>query len=137
MSIPIGQPDRVFQQELEALQRHAQQLSAGMLGQGSPQWYRPATLADDKPFRRDGLTEQFRGIAQSRGQQGVTTDLEGILLQAEFLAVLQRSWRARHRTPAAALAIAAGRLRHRGTDQGVLRLGLQNYVEVVLSRGRS
>lgn len=137
MSTPIGQPDRTFQAELDALKQHADQLHQAMLGLAAARWYRPATLSASQPFSREGLIEQFRQIANSRGEKGVTTDLEGLLLQAEFLAALQRSWRARHRTPAAALAIAAQRLAHRGGDTGVLRLGLQNYVEVLLSRGRA
>lgn len=77
-------------------------------------------------FLRDNQNEDFQNVASN---SGVQADYILMTLQGDFIATIERAYRARHQTSVRTRMHAAARYRGHSFPTGVLQLGLQGYLE--------
>lgn len=87
-------------------------------------------------FSRDELDEDFLKVIDP-ANPGVIGDLVSISLQGDWLATMERAFRARHQTPVRAWMHAAGRRKGHGHNAGVINQGLLRYVENLLQAAKN
>jgi len=125
-----------FLQHLQQLVDYQQaRYEASVQGNGSDFYAPPASdwsgdLHDQeglaKAFDRTPQYEDFQYAATASGVQG---DFELTILQGDWIAMLERAYRSRHRTAIRSRLHAAARHRGHAHPAGVLPRGLQGYLE--------
>lgn len=144
--VSTAQIDPVFQSRLEDLQAHA-----AAEGDARPQgnqvsWCRPAGWAGNvfdlaafaPPFDTKAATADYMAAVKTPGSPGTTSDLIATTTQIDFIATMERAFRARQtlRRPRAVAHMAARAAGH-GNSQGPLtQLGLE-YVRAIIARGKA
>jgi hypothetical protein len=127
-----------FRKRLADLQRYAA-LEAAAVNGGASRWYRPSDFeqsphnaaAVGEPYSREELFGQFVDAVKDPNAAGTVGDLSLIQLQGDFLACMERAFRARHHSSCRSRAHAAGRLRGHGHAYGVFSQGLLRYLEAL------
>jgi hypothetical protein len=90
-----------------------------------------------------GMSQAFDRTLQQEDFQkmvtddGTTSDNTLIVLQNDLLAALERAYRARHHSSVRTRMHAAARHRGHGHSGGVLKKGLQGYLEWIEKQGKA
>lgn len=138
--------NRFMTQGIKALQDTAKFQAEAIIEQADPlqplvdrnEWDGDLFNLEDisKAFSREELDEDFLKVIDP-ANPGVIGDLVSISLQGDWLATMERAFRARHQTPVRAWMHAAGRRRGHGHDAGVINQGLLRYVENLLQASKN
>jgi len=125
-----------FISQIQALSDHQIRRYMAALNSGTFNYFRPPTsdwsgdlfdlVGIAEAFKRLEQEQDFQSTASSGGVQG---DYILTTLQGDFLAVLERAFRARHQTSVRTRIHAAARYRGHGFPTGVMQLGMQGYLE--------
>lgn len=131
-----------FRDQLDKLREYVQAEEQSLCNQQPSKFYEPdkgswnGDLFDiegmAEAFKRDEIHDDFR---KAINDDGVTTDLEVCLLQGDFVAMLERAYRERHKTPVRAKLHAAARRRGHGDEDGLYTKGLLGYLEHLMRLG--
>jgi len=133
----------VFEPIIRRLRERAKEEAEARTKNNQTQWLMPEMenwdgnlfniegLSD--PFKRDKLGEMFDDATKDGDDSGAVGDLQAITLQTDWLACMERAFRARHtmRRPRA-MAHMTGRRRGHGNDRGVLTQCVLEYVRNVV-----
>jgi hypothetical protein len=87
-------------------------------------------------FDRKENAEDMQKITADAGESGVAGDLIATVLQADYLAVQERAFRARHMTRVRATIHRAGRNYGQGHNAGVFKQGVLGHVTGVLKQSK-
>jgi hypothetical protein len=137
--IPKAQIVESFRRRLADLQRYAAGEGDAVNNASPSRWFRPSDFDESPqnvdaisgPFFRGELYEQFVLSVKDPEAAGTVGDLSLIQLQGDFLACMERAFRARHHSSCRSRAHAAGRLRGHGHPYGVISQGLLRYVQAL------
>jgi hypothetical protein len=88
------------------------------------------------PFDSHQIDEDFRKATSDPRQPGTTSDLAVCNVQGDWLALSERTFRARHSTRVRTYLQAASTLNGIGHDFGPLKRGVLNHITNLLRRGR-
>ena len=133
-----------FNEQLLRMQKLAEDAGKSTRGEGQRQWMTPekkgwsGDVLDIKTigeaFKRDQNHEDF--IKALTGN-GVVGDLMVSQLQGEWLAVAERSFRARHMSRPRAAMHAAARLYGHGHAQGLFKKGILGYLQGIIKNSKT
>ena len=136
MAEPKAQIRDIFTKQLDKLKEYAEADEQGLLNQKPNKMYEPDKGEWDgdlfniegmgKAFDRSQIHDDFRATVT---EDGITTDLEIEILQGDFVAALERAYRARHHSPVRHRCHAAARRRGHRDENGVFTKGLLGYLE--------
>lgn len=140
--------DPNFETQVKELQtQNAAIAPAALLGQQT-QWLMPkhADWTGDlfdwdnmgKPFNRDASNKAFRDAISDAKSPGTTGDMAVTTTQIDILAIMERSFRARHTmSRPRAFAHAMGRRKGHGNDKGPLVQCQLEYIRGLVKESRS
>lgn len=142
----------VFTKQIEALVNYAIAMEGSIRGQNPSSFFTPdrgdsssgsgwsGDLTDlqgmSAAFNREELYQMFRDAVKDENS-GSVGDLIAIVTQGDFIASLERAYRARHQLSIRARAHAAARHRGHSHTSGVLQGGLVGYLKNILKQGQS
>lgn len=86
-------------------------------------------------FDRSEITTNFEEVIASGTNPGTTGDVVSLKCQADYIAVMERAFRARHASPVRLLAFAAARRYGHGQAAGVLLGGTLKYAQDAIVAG--
>ncbi len=147
--MPEAQIDDVFNNAIIDLTTQANEQGAVALdAEGLRPWNRPATSSDwngdplqiedtIKPFDRTKIGEVYEEMLADGTDSGTVGDGQALKTQSDYLAVMQRGFRARHCTPVRLMAMAIARREGHGDPQGILSGGAMGYVTSLIRNGKS
>jgi hypothetical protein len=125
-----------FVEQIDHLVNHRRVRAEASTNEGHADFYMPLySRANLSLFDIDGITSYFNRGPQEEdfqkvsNESGVQGDYMLIQLQGDFLSVLERAYRSRHQSAVRSRVQAAARMRGHAHDAGVLKNGLQGYVE--------
>lgn len=84
-----------------------------------------------KPFDRTEIAQDAKDSVKAGDDPGNVGDLILTSLQGDFLAAMERAYRARNATSVRLRAQTAGRRAGHGHEAGALVAGIQAYVEII------
>lgn len=134
----------VVTSQINALSAVARAMEKALRNTGYAEFFQPPNLLGSwdgdtldidnmaEAFSRLDLEEQFREAIANPADPGVVGDLPAILVQGDFLAQLERAYRARHMSSIRSKTHAAARHRGHGHHNGPLQLGMTNYIKQLL-----
>ncbi len=139
--------DPVFEQQIKALRLACGRAAAAVLEGAQPRWMAPALLgwsgdlndADGMalPFDRAVANEQFVSAVSDPTSPGTTADLVAATTMIDYLACMERAYRARHTMPRnRALLHAASRLDGHSQEQGALVVCALEYLRRVIRQSK-
>lgn len=135
-----------FTAQVEQLAFYAKRAADSALNGAWSLWYRPANFNNTaltdianlgKPFDRAEYTEKFEKVTKEANAVGTVGDLFIIQNEGEFLATLERAFRARHHTSVRSRIHALARLAGHGHDLGPIKGGWLHYVHNLDTRNKS
>lgn len=133
------QVDPNFEGQIRQLRQRAKEESEALRNGGQTQWLMPDSdqwagdLFDiealSEPFVREQANDQFEEATKDPTDSGVVGDLITTTLQVDYLACMERAFRARHtmRRPRT-FAHAASRKRGHGDERGTLTQANLEYI---------
>ncbi len=146
-----GQAD-VFTKQISALVNYATAMEGSIRGQNPSKFFAPdrgggssgsgwnGDLTDlqgmSAAFDRKEIHQMFRDAVKDENS-GSVGDLVAIVMQGDFIASLERAYRARHQSSVRSRAHAAARHRGHSHENGVLQGGLVGYLKNILKQGQS
>lgn len=128
-----------------------QDLAAAALAQseadrtGRPRpWDLPRGLSDTldiagmtTPFNREEIDAAYEGLLADGQASGTMGDVVATKVQGDYVACVERAFRARHATPVRLAAMASGRRAGHGHPRGVFLGGVVQFVQDAIKAGRS
>jgi hypothetical protein len=145
MSEPVSQILAVFKTALTGLASSSLSIGSSLLGTGRRLWQRPDTTAWQgdpldipgiaKAFDRGDLNADYEQAIADGKNPGTTGDVAAIKTQVDYVACLERAYRARQATPVRCLVHAGARRTGHGHARGVLLGGVVGYVESSIKAG--
>ena len=142
-AVSKGRIHDVFTTVITDLAAQATAQAAALRGTGLSDWNRPTGVTD--PLDVPGTTAGFdrAAINTNYGQvigsaaAGTIGDVVALKVQVDYVAVVERAFRARHCTPVRLLGFAAARRRGHGNGAGVLVAGVLGFAQDALKAGQS
>ena len=129
-----------WRKQLSKLKQYADEDHQAITGEMVPFWYRPEMEGWDgslfdiegmkKPFIRKEHEDDFDKVV-NKNSPGVVGDYSLVVLQGDFLAVVERSFRARHHTNIRQMMHAATRRMGHGHEKGLFEVGVKGYLEYI------
>lgn len=89
-----------------------------------------------EPFKRDENHNDLLQAVKSAESPGTTTDLIASQLQGDFLGTCERAFRERHKSTIRSRLHAAGRHYGSGHESGIVKEGIQNYIQWLIKTGK-
>ena len=140
----IASPSVLFQQLLEQIQQQCADISQNLEGEPvQRKWMMPAAIGNWKgnpldiasiadAFDRSEANEQYQDAIFKNGTSGTAM---GQKVQIDYLGMMERAFRSRHKTPCRAAMHAAGRRKGHGQPEGVHSGAVLLYVQDLLRSG--
>lgn len=145
MASKVTAAGEVFDRQVDNLRKYAENDSkAGVRDGVWPEWFAPyKTSWDGNPFDIEGLAEEFSrqqhaqefNSALTGSNSGTLGDLAVSTIQGDFLAQMERAYRSRLRSSVRNKIHAAGRRLVQGSENGVVALGIKNYIDLLIKAG--
>ena len=146
----MAEQSEIFTKQIQALVTYATAMEGSIRGQNPSQFFVPGQGSSGSgwsgdlfdlegmsaAFDREEIHQMFRAAVKDE-TSGSVGDLMAIVMQGDFIASLERAYRARHQSSVRARAHAAARHRGHSHAQGVLQGGLVGYLKNILKQGRS
>lgn len=140
----LGRIHDVFHTTLTDLQTQAAAQAQAAHGQGQRPWQVPEKVTDvlDVPgitagFNRDDANANYEAIIADPKAGGTTGDVISVKVQVDYVAIMERGFRARHCTPVRCFALATGRRNGHGQAKGIFGGGVGKYAQDALKAGQS
>lgn len=132
-----------FTEALTDLASQATDISKGIRGTGQRAWQYPSSLEEsplaidklDTGFDREEINTNYEETIADGASPGTVGDVVALKTQGDYLAVMERAFRARHATPVRCLAHAAGRRKGHGHAKGIFQGGLVTYIQDAIKAG--
>jgi hypothetical protein len=139
----IGRIHDVFATTVGDLQSQAAAQAKAAHKAGDRKWQKPEAVKSvldiqgiGKGFDREAANANFGKIISGTKAGGTTGDAISVKTQVDYVAVVERAFRARHCTPVRCLALAIGRRDGHGKPNGIFGGGVQKYAQDVLKSGQ-
>jgi hypothetical protein len=142
-STPKGKVHEVFRTLLDGLVSQAQSIAQGLKQTGQRKWQTP-TEWDGSPLDLASMTEPFdRGeigtnyeeLISDASAPGTVGDVASVKMQGDYVASMERAFRASRATPVRCLAHAAAARNGQGNSKGVFNGSILKYAEDCLQAG--
>jgi hypothetical protein len=145
--VPIsskGQVHDVFNRLIAALTAQAAAQAQAARGVGHRRWNAPDPAVEplDVPgitagFDRTTLGANFESLIADGMSPGTIGDAISVKIQGDYVAVMERGYRARHCTPCRLIGMMAARRAGHGNPAGVFGGGVSRHVQDVLKAGQT
>lgn len=89
-----------------------------------------------KPFDRDENHQDLLNAVKSPNSPGTSNDLIASQLQGDFLGTCERAFRERHKSVIRSRLHSAGRHYGSGHEKGIVKAGIQNYIQWLVKTGK-
>jgi hypothetical protein len=140
-----GKIHDVFNDNLTQRASQAAQQAQAARGNGLRPWSGPTKVTDPldvpnitKGFDRSEIDTNYTAkIVGSSDSPGTCGDTISVKTQGDFIAILERGYRARHCTPVRLLGMLAARRAGHGQPNGVYLGGILRYAQDTLQAGQS
>ncbi len=142
MSTSVAAIRSRFRAQLTALQTGAKAAYAAALMQAPRRWFNPDPGAwsgdlSDLPgmsaaFDRSDNSTDYQAAIKDGQNPGVVGDLMASQLQGDYLAVLERAYRARHHSSVRCLMHAAARYNGHADPKGLFQQGVLGYLANII-----
>lgn len=138
-----GKIHDIFQNNLEDLTEQAGQQADAIRAASTRPWNRPRDLTD--PLDIAGITDSFdRGeidnnfgeLIQDPEDPGTCGDVISVKTQGDYVAEMERGFRARHATPVRCIAHAMARRKGHSRPNGIFLGGVLVHVQNALKAGQ-
>jgi hypothetical protein len=140
---------KIFLKRVEELADAAQTNALSVLEGQASSWYRPVEITSSlleessgadqirTAFSREEQEKWFDDSTKDRADYGTVGDLAQIQLQGDFLACMERAFRARHQTACQSRIHPGARLSGHGHDFGVIKGSMLGYIKGIneINRG--
>jgi hypothetical protein len=112
-------------------------------GKGTRPWNRPGNVSD--PLDIEGITQgydrsaidtNYAELIASGDDPGTCGDAISLKTQGDYIAEMERGFRARHATPVRCIGHAMARRKGHSQDTGVFRGGVLQHVQDALQAGQ-
>jgi hypothetical protein len=137
-----AQVDPTFNATVGGLADQAEAQAQAARGQGLRPWNAPDNAGSplDVPgttaaFDRAAIDAAYGRAIGDAASPGTVGDCVALKVQSDYVAMMERAYRARHCTPVRLLAMAAARRAGHGQDGGVFRGGVLRYAADALKAG--
>jgi len=145
MATSRGKIHDCFKDRLDELAATADRTADAIRQTKQMAWDRPGDWAGDhldiadltNAFDRSAIDGNYEECIASGSDPGTIGDVVSIKLQADYIAIQERAYRARHLTPIRALGMAAARRKGHGHDKGVFKGGVVQYAQDAIKAGQS
>jgi len=135
----------VFRSRMLDMQKYAASVAKSLAGGKPAVYFRPegltAPLSDgdaiSPSFTRQQQEDDFVAAVKDSEQPGTVGDLHLVSLQGDFLAMMERAYRARHASSVRTRVHACGRAMGQAAETGVIRGGMLGFVEQLDAMNRS
>lgn len=141
-----GRVDSTFLKLLSALQTQAEKQATAARTGAARVWQIPPSLKTalsdiggiTKGFDRDELNKLFSSLIEDSSAMGTAGDVVGVKIQVDYVAAMERAFRARHASPLRCLAHAAARRKGHGDSAGIFSdaSGVTRFVADAIQAGR-
>lgn len=131
-----------FQQQMDRLIFTAEKEEKALEQEDAPDWYMPEPFDWNgdlfniegiaEPFLRDDHYQDFKDVCKNAEDPGTVGDLAAIQLQGDWLACLERAFRARYKSHCRAMVQASGR--RMGHHKKIFEKSLKGYIERILQQ---
>lgn len=93
--------------------------------------------ATTKLFDRSKIGAEYEAVVGSVAAGGSAGDAISLTIQSDYLAVMERAYRAQHASPIRLFGMTYARLRGHGHDAGVFTGDVLSHVQDLIKRGQS
>lgn len=148
-----GKIDDVFTNNLKDLTTQDGQQGKASRGYGPRKWNIPETSVQSKHkdagaldlldiagitagFDRENIDTNYAELIQDGTDPGTCGDVISVKTQGDYIAIMERAFRARHATPVRCIAHAMGRRFGHSYDAGVFLGGVLKHVQDALQSGQ-
>lgn len=135
-----------FRAQLSALQQSAFAAYNAIAGTATRRWFNPdrggwsGDLADlvgmSQAFSRDENAEDYQSAMKDGQNAGVVGDLIASQLQGDYLAIMERAYRARHHSALRCAVHAAARSNGHYNSKGLFQQGVLGYITNIIKAAR-
>ncbi len=139
---PKGRIHDVFLDTLNGMAERVQTQHDAERGAGSRDWSVPEKVSNllepagmTTAFDRAAIDANYDTCVTMPASAGTVADTISLKSQGDYVAVIERAFRARHCTPVRLLGFAAARRRGHSKPNGVLKGGVLRYAQDVLKAG--
>jgi hypothetical protein len=144
-----GKIHDVFQNDIQQLTTQAGQQADMIRGKGTRPWNDPKWSDASKPkspldipgitdgFNRDQIDTNYGQLIQSGSDAGTVGDVICVKTQGDYIAEMERGYRARHATPVRCIGHAMARRKGHSMTNGVFQGGVLKHVQDALKGGQS
>ena len=138
-----GKIHDIFQNNLEDLTEQGGQQADAIRDATARPWNRPTDLDDPldiagvtDSFDRDEIDTNFGELIQDPTDPGTCGDVISVKTQGDYVAEMERGFRARHATPVRCIGHAGGRRWGHSQQPGVFLGGVLKHVQDALQSGQ-
>jgi hypothetical protein len=138
-----GKIDPVFTTNLQDLATEAYEQSEMIRGSGFRSWNRPDKAKDPldikgitDAYNRQDIDANYAELLKSGDDPGTCGDVICVKTQGDYIAIMERGFRARHATPVRCIGHAMARRRGHSMDAGVFQGGVLKHVQDALQSGQ-
>lgn len=142
-----GNIDPLFLKQLEELREHTDKQATAAISSDARVWQIPTDQTTDMRniaglktgFDRDTIGQNFSSLIEDGGSPGTAGDVVAVKTQSDYVAMLERAYRARHAGVIRCLAHAAARRKGHGNSAGIFSdtSGVNQFVADTLRAGKS
>lgn len=133
----------IFQANVQALATQAGQQADMIRGQGDRPWNRPDLAPDPlniagitPAFDRSAIDANYAELIKSGATAGTCGDVICVKTQGDYIAMMERGFRARHATPVRCIGHAMVRRHGHSNAAGVFNGGVMSHVQNALKVGQ-
>jgi hypothetical protein len=138
-----GKIHDVFRTNINDIAKQAGKQHDTIRGKGDRPWNRPEKAPD--PLDIAGITEaydrkevdaNYGELIKSGADAGTCGDVVSVKTQGDYIAIMERGFRARHATPIRCIGHAMARRAGHSKDAGVFHGGVLRHVQDALKAGQ-
>jgi hypothetical protein len=138
-----GEIHDIFFENLQEMTTQAGEQADMVRGGGPRTWNRPGNVTDplDIPgitqgYDRSEIDANYAELLQDSQDPGTCGDVVCVKTQGDYIAEMERGFRARHATPVRCIGHAMARRKGHSNDAGVFRGGVLKHVQDALKAGQ-
>lgn len=143
MAESLGKIHDVFKDAVKDLADQAGDAADGV-GNGERSWQIPASMTDfgpldidriDEAFNRDEIGANYEDVIGDPTNPGTMGDAIALTMQSDYVAMMERAFRARHATPVRLLVLASARRKGHAHEAGVFHRNVMGHAVDALAAG--
>jgi hypothetical protein len=139
-----GQIHDVFRTNIQDIAKQDGQQADAIRGNGSRPWNRPDEAPDplDIPgitaaYDRNEVDTNYAELLKSGDDSGTCGEVVSVKTQGDYIAIMERGFRARHATPVRCIGHAMARRKGHSQPNGVFLGGVVSHVIDALQAGQA